>query len=153
MLLVFTVKPGDVVNIYEDPWQETKVEGKAKLLELLQKEDEREYWLVQFEKTHEKNTRWIKTHGNPDGMKAATPAEVYARLFPTAGEGAGDLCTRLQNFIADEDIAVEIYRTLMRELRESDRPDLAVVAWRISEDERRHKESLMKVKEALCPAA
>jgi len=230
MLVVFTVKPGDVVNIYEDPWTETKVEGKAKLIERLQKQDEREYWLVEFVDGHKRHTRWIKAHsgnldgarrfeivrkvhdeklvriglregvtrkeanlraqyldsllstqeraqgvrhvvkelspqeveqlekegtrkGNPDGeLKAPTPREVYERLFPK-GQPSEPICTRLQGFIDDEDGAIEDYRGLMRELRQSERPDLAIVAWRIAEDEERHREDLKKVKEALCPAA
>jgi hypothetical protein len=53
-------KVGNVVKVYEDPLAEKRLEGEAKLVELLQQDDEREYWLVEFTRGHERHPRWIK---------------------------------------------------------------------------------------------
>jgi len=51
---------GDIVTIYEDPLTCTKVEGKARLLEFLQEDEDRQYWRVEFVKDREQANRWIK---------------------------------------------------------------------------------------------
>ena len=54
------MQPGQVVKIYEDPLTEKKLEGEAKLIELLHQDSDREYWLVEFTRGHERHPRWIK---------------------------------------------------------------------------------------------
>ena len=60
-------KPGDVVRIYDDPLTEQKFEAEAKLVEKMLEEPEREYWLVEFTKGHERHPRWIKKYGSEKG--------------------------------------------------------------------------------------
>jgi len=54
------MKVGDVVTIYEDPLTCTKPEGKARLLERLNVDDELQHWRVEFLKDHSEALRWIK---------------------------------------------------------------------------------------------
>lgn len=57
------LKPGRVVNIYEDPITEKKVEGSAKLIKCLIKRDDekKEYWRVKFlSDKYTTSERWIK---------------------------------------------------------------------------------------------
>jgi len=51
---------GDIVTIYEDPLTCSKVEGKARLLELLKDDEQLQYWRVEFLRDHEQANRWIK---------------------------------------------------------------------------------------------
>ena len=60
VVLVSNLKPGETVKIYEDPWTQKKLEGEAKLIERLQQDSDREYWLVEFTDSHERHPRWIK---------------------------------------------------------------------------------------------
>ena len=56
-------KVGDVVKIYEDPLTEKKLEGEAKLIQQLSEDVEREFWLVEMTRGHERHPRWITKKG------------------------------------------------------------------------------------------
>ncbi len=132
------MKAGDIVKIYEDLQTEKRLEGEAKLIEKLQEDSDREYWLVEFTSGPSKalgktrSVRWIKKHhsSNP-------------------GPQGNLLCQRIQYFIDDEEKATAEYEELMRQLREGPFPDLSVMVWRIAQEEREHRDQLIKVKEAL----
>ena len=55
------MKAGDLVNIYENPRMETRLEGKARLIEKGFAEDvELESWIVRFEGDDGTVLRWVK---------------------------------------------------------------------------------------------
>lgn len=47
--MITPLRPGLVLMIYQDPVTKLKPEGKARLLELIQADDEMPRWLVRFE--------------------------------------------------------------------------------------------------------
>lgn len=59
------MKKGDIIEIYEDPYTRKRLEGKAKLINLLSSDVSmgEEYWEIQFlsEKEGDTHNRWIRT--------------------------------------------------------------------------------------------
>jgi hypothetical protein len=51
---------GDIVKVYEDPLSQKHLEGEAELVEMINEDDERECWVVQFKGDRERHVRWIK---------------------------------------------------------------------------------------------
>ena len=136
-------KVGDVVRIYEDPLTEKTLEGEAKLIELLSEDTDREYWLVEFTRGHERHPRWIKKeseHGYP----------------PREPERTQSLCGRLQYFIDEEEKGINEYEWWIQQAGMTQKPseDLKHVitqVWRIVQEQRNHVEILKRIKERLCP--
>ena len=53
-------KRDQTVSIFEDPYTQKRLEGKAVLKGCLQIDKEMEYWIVRFEGETELRFRWIK---------------------------------------------------------------------------------------------
>ena len=143
VVLVSNLKPGETVKIYEDPWTQKKLEGEAKLIELLQQDSDREYWLVEFTRGHERHPRWIKK--KTEGHHSSNP-------------NGGTLCERLQHFIDEEEKGIAEYEEFVGEFHS----ELAHVVGadtiryygfirRIIEEQRSHVEMLKRIKEVMCP--
>jgi len=84
VVLVSNLKPGETVKIYEDPWTQKKLEGEAKLIERLQQDSDREYWLVEFTDSHERHPRWIKKkteYERTSAQEKETARVNYARAL------------------------------------------------------------------------
>lgn len=153
------LKPGETVKIYEDPWTQKKLEGEAKLIERLQEESDREYWLVEFTDSHERHPRWIKK------KTSTSPTEDKGDVtYPWKLPFRANLCDRLEHFLMDEEKGISDYLgyiILINEGLKSLKPqdeinryvvqDLLVTVNRIVEEERSHVEMLKRIKERLCP--
>jgi rubrerythrin len=155
---VSNLKPGETVKIYEDPWTQKKLEGEAKLIERLQEESDREYWLVEFTDSHERHPRWIKklAVGPISEAERARARELHFRgpqeLPKDWGKTArSSLCQRLQDFIDEEQKAVDEYEELWKELDRLGQKGYATGIIRIAEEERSHRDTLKRIKEVMCP--
>jgi len=157
------MQPGQVVKIYEDPLTEKKLEGEAKLIELLHQDSDREYWIVEFTRGHERHARWIKKkweRPTSEQVGALGPHGSVGVTYPS--DLQAKLCERLQYFIEDEEKGIGEYLDYINLMNEAFRhpepakvPEhllrqLLVAVNRIVEEERSHVEMLKKIKERLC---
>jgi len=139
-------KAGDVVRIYEDPLTEKKLEGEAKLIEKISDDGEREYWLVEFTRGHERHPRWIKKETEHYiSLKGGHPTLVERRPF----------CDRLEHFIEEEEKGIGEYEEFVGASAEYGfqlPPESLRIFNRIIEEQRSHVEMLKRIKESLCPS-
>ena len=152
-------KVGDIVKIYEDPLTEKKLEGEAKLIQQLSEDVDREFWLVEMTRGHERHPRWIKK-------------ETEHRYPPQRAGGsylAWGWCEKLQPIIDDEEKGISVYDELIGEIRQTVNginPALEIHGFseksvlenavrtltRIVEEQRNHLRLVKALKEYICPS-
>jgi len=108
-------KAGDVVRIYEDPLTEKRLEGEAKLIEKVSQDidTEREYWLVEFTRGHERHARWIKKE-QKDQEGEASEGRVPWRRSPDMI--VKTISSRVQYFIDEEEKGYSEYDSFIAHL-------------------------------------
>jgi rubrerythrin len=132
-------KVGDVVRIYEDVFTEKKLEGEAKLTELISEDEEREFWLVEFTRSHERHPRWIKKSESKEKLPSGLRLEPESKT----------VCSKLQHAIGEEQKAIDEYEELWKEIDRLGETGLATGVIHILEEERSHYSTLIRIKEAL----